>query len=398
MRAKALSLFLSGVVPIVLFCSQPPRDVNDEGAKSVPQAAQNSRRPVLRLVKSYENPVITVESPGAEGIKYGFEGGRALKIGKIYHLITTEVSGEPRYVKTRLGYWTSPDRIHWRRVSTLFESSGNQSGDDVRASLWGPMPVYNHKDDRWELFYVGYRSAPESSHYPPDNDPQDRNPYLESVDPAHRNPQLFYAYGGTIWRAVSRTKGLDGIGGPYQDVGIILKPSPDSEPWEGFMGTDSFFPFRVKRKWYGFYGSCHTANIPVEAWRVGLVSSPHLAGPWKRVSELNPVVIDRYFVENPIVTQVNDGTYVAVYNGPAGEAFGYSTSRDGIHWSTGVNLTIQPKAGEHWADPVRTPLGLIPEQDDTFTVFYTGFLKGGETAVGFVTLRLEYESVEQATK
>jgi hypothetical protein len=125
---------------------------------------------------------------------------------------------------------------------------------------------------------------------------------------------------------------------------------------------------------------------------VGLASSPNLAGPWKRVSELNPVVIDKYFVENPIVTQVNDETYVAVYNGPVGEAFGYSTSRDGIHWSTGVNLTIQPKAGEHWADPVRTPLGLIPEQDDTFTAFYTGFLKGGETAVGFVTLRLEYET------
>ncbi len=66
--------------------------------------------PVLTLIKVYERPVITIESPGTQDSKYGFEGGRALKIGKTYHLITTEESGDPRYVKTRLGHWTSQDR------------------------------------------------------------------------------------------------------------------------------------------------------------------------------------------------------------------------------------------------------------------------------------------------
>jgi hypothetical protein len=359
---------------------------------------------VLRLVKAYADPVITVATPGAEGDKYGFEGGRAIKIGKTYHLITTEESGEPRYVKTRFGYWTSQDRIHWKRISTLFEASGNQSGKDIRASLWGPMPIYNRKEDRWELFYVGYLAAPEDAKYPPDTTPEDRNPYLEMPDASHRNPHIFYNYGGTILRAVSQSKGRDGIGGPYQDVGVILKPGPQSQPWEGIQGTDSFFPYQVNDTWYGFYGSCHCETMPIKAWQVGLGAATDLAGPWKRLAEGNPLPIDPHFVENPVVTQISDGTYIAVYNGPDGQAFGYTTSRDGVHWSPGINLTIQPKNGEHWADPVRTPLGLIPEPDGTFTLFYTGYKKGWKgdpftgavsTAVGLVTLKLEYEKAAQ---
>ena len=62
---------------------------------------------------------------------------------------------------------------------------------------------------------------------------------------------------------------------------------------------------------------------------------------------------------------------------------------------------LQPKAGE-WAKELRTPLGLVPEGGDRFTLFYTGFeqapdwtrildtAKSSETcAVGFVELRLE---------
>ncbi len=398
---KKTPVFVPGaLLAIVLFYLTMPR------AAGVPHAPsdQGSRRPVLRLVKAYPDPVITVESPGAEGIKYGFEGGRAFKIGDTYHLITTESSGEPRFVKTRLGYWTSRDRIHWKRVSTLFESNANQSGRDLHASLWGPMLIYNPKEDRWELFYVGYLTAPESFRYPPDSAPEDRNPYLEMPDAAHRNPHIFYNYSGTIWRAVSQTKGMKGIGGPYKDVGIILKPGAQSQPWEGIQGTDSFFPYQVNDTWYGFYGSCHCETLPVTAWQVGLVSAPDLAGPWKRLPEGNPVAIDPHFVENPVVTQIGDGTYIAVYNGPVGEAFGYTTSRDGVHWSPGINLTIQPKKGNHWADPVRTPLGLIPESDGTLTLFYTGIRKGWSGdfftgavtgAVGLVTLKLEYEKTAQ---
>jgi hypothetical protein len=364
-------------------------------------SATESKKPVLVLLKQYEKPVITAESPGAEGIKFGFEGGRALKIGKTYHLMTMEIlGGEPRFRRTNLGYWTSQDRIHWKRVSTLMSSTGDQSGKDIRAVLAGPMPIYNEKDQRWELFYVGYRSQPETAPYPPDSERQDQYPYLfEGFDPQYRDPHLYYSYGGTIWRAISKTKGVNGIGGPYEDVGVILRLGPQSQPWEGFFGTDSFFPYRVKNKWYGLYGSCHTEKVPIRAWQVGLASAPELAGPWTREKQ-NPLQIENFFIENPIVTQLPDKTYLAVYNGPNPNAIGYTCSADGVHWSKGVNLVIQPQGRGHWASTVRTPLGLIPEgNNNTFTLFYTGFIGTGDAysdphhtrSVGFVTLKLEYK-------
>lgn len=373
-------------------------------ARQIPAAGSPATSPlelpppqqVLRLVAVYPHPVITLNSPGAENDKYGFEGGRAIKVSGTYHLFTTEMDGEPRFVKTRIAYWTSSDRIHWKRISTLFESTAEMTGTDVHASLWAPMPVYNLAEGRWNLFYVGYRAEPEGSPYPPKLAPADTNPYLEHPDPEHLGKHIFYNSSGVILRAVSRVKGLQGIGGPYDEAGIVLKPGPDSQPWEGIQGTDSFFPYRAGGKWYGFYGSCHCESLPVKGWQVGLASSPTLAGPWTRVEGLNPILLDRHFIENPIVTRVQDGTYVAVYNGPQPDAVGYATSSNGIRWNRGLNLIVQPRDGAHWASTVRTPLGLIPEGHGTYTLFFSGFQKtsrGGpfngefKSAIGFVTLR-----------
>jgi hypothetical protein len=49
---------------------------------------------------------------------------------------------------------------------------------------------------------------------------------------------------------------------------------------------------------------------------------------------------------------------------------GYSFSNDGIHWSSGKVLEVQTANGI-WASEVRTPLALIPEDNDSFTLFYT---------------------------
>jgi hypothetical protein len=65
-------------------------------------------------------------------------------------------------VKTKLAHWSSNDRLHWKRVSTLYESSGEFAGQDPRASLWGPMFVYDDPSQRWDLVYVAYRGAPGS--------------------------------------------------------------------------------------------------------------------------------------------------------------------------------------------------------------------------------------------
>ncbi|NJO03392.1 MAG: hypothetical protein HC880_18425 [Bacteroidia bacterium] len=52
-----------------------------------------------------------------------------------------------------------------------------------------------------------------------------------------------------IWRAISETKGLQGIYGLYKDDKIILKNGEKADPWEGLQGIDSFFSFKVKDKW-----------------------------------------------------------------------------------------------------------------------------------------------------
>ncbi len=332
----------------------------------------------LELLRQEPHPVLTISSPGAEGIKHGFEGGSVTKVGDAYHLITAEMAGEPFWVKMQIGHWTSTDRLHWKRASTLYTSSGDFTGKDPRAALWGPMPVYDGREQRWNLVYVAYRSAPNTA-----------TKWLNN-------------YEGRIWRAVSKVKGREGIGGPFKDVGVILQPDAESQPWEGLQGTDSFFPYRIGNRWYAFYGSANTEMKDKATlrgpWSVGLASAPSLAGPWKRLAQGNPVPIEDVFIENPIVARLADGTYMAVYDSHTPNAIGYTSSRDGIHWAAGQALIVQPQGKGHWADDVRTPLGLIPEPDGTFTLFYTGYQNvgskfpdtsaPGDSAMGLVTVKL----------
>lgn len=300
----------------------------------------------LEATKRWQQPILTVRSQEAQGNEYGFEGGRVLKIKGTYHLFTSEMVGDPHWVKMRLAYWASPDRIHWKRIRTLMESSGDFTGKDPRAALWSPLPVFDPKENHWNLFYVAYQAAPDTAQ------------------------QWLTNYEGRIWRAVSTVPGEDGVGGPYRDAGVILQRGKDSDSWEGLQGTDSFFPFNVGDHWYALYGSAHTEKLPISLWQVGLATAPSLAGPWTRCTKLNPLDVEKRFIENPIVTKLDDGAYVAVYDTDAPHAIGYTFSRDGTHWSPGQHLVVQEGSGI-WASEVRTPLGLIPEGPDTFTLFYT---------------------------
>jgi hypothetical protein len=85
---------------------------------------------------------------------------------------------------------------------------------------------------------------------------------------------------------------------------------------------------------------------------------------------LNPLKVESRFIENPIVTRLSDGTYAAVYDTDAPNAIGYTLSADGIHWGPGKHLVVQSE-GRIWATEVRTPLGLVEEGPDSFTIFYT---------------------------
>ena len=311
-----------------------------------PPSALAAQAAELVVTKQFYAPVLTTRSSGTEGNKYGFEGGRVLKLKGTYHLFTSEMVGDPHWVKMRLAHWTSRDRVQWKRESTLFESSGDYTGKDPRAALWSPLPVYDPKDGYWNIFYVAYQAAPDTAQ------------------------RWLTNHEGRIWRAVSTVAGEDGIGGPYKDVEVILQRGGDSDSWEGLQGTDSFFPYRVGEGWYALYGSAHTEKLPISSWQVGLAKAPRLAGPWTRRTELNPLKIESRFIENPIVTQLPDGTFVAVYDSDAPNAVGYTFSSDGIHWLAGQELVVQ-EGSRVWATEVRTPLGLIPESEDLFTLFYT---------------------------
>jgi len=58
----------------------------------------------LVLVAQHPSPVLTTRSPGAEGIRFGFEGGRVVKVAGTYHLFTSEMVDDPIWVRMRLGH------------------------------------------------------------------------------------------------------------------------------------------------------------------------------------------------------------------------------------------------------------------------------------------------------
>src|SRR5262245_33887967 len=102
-------------------------------ASGAPWAAPGATKPRGKDVSTREGPpraldrqhpwrVLTRRSPGAGDIRYGFEGGRVGKVRDTYHLFTSEMAGDPVWVKMRLGHWTSRDRLEWRRDGTVAES------------------------------------------------------------------------------------------------------------------------------------------------------------------------------------------------------------------------------------------------------------------------------------
>ncbi len=324
----------------------------------------------FELIEAPDAPVIGPDHPDLAGNHYGFEGGCVVKEAGVYHLFTAEMAGDPFWVKMKLAHWSSSDARHWRRVATLYETPGTITPGDTRFSLWAPMAIFNSDEDRWNLFYIAYR------------------PGKGDREGLHMD--------GTIWRAVSATPGRAGIAGPYRDDKIVLQPDAHSQPWEGQQGTDSFYPWKVGAKWYGFYGSHQ--HWPVGPWLVGLAEAPALAGPWRRCAGLNPSPIEPVFVENPVVSRVGS-QWAAVYDNcaagstyiPEGRHVGCSFSADGVHWPKGSDLAVQPATGPaQWSEDIRTPLGLIAEDDGTFTLLYTGQLRGQKFwPVGLARLRLK---------
>ena len=358
-----------------------------------------SEKPALfEIIGGQDDPVVNEGMPGTEGIQGGFEGGQMIKLGDTYHMFPTERAGEigmPAYydrIKTRIGHWTSKDAIHWERQSTLYQSSGKYAVshydhpmNDRRAAIWSYMPIFNKEKNRWQGHYLAYTC---------DFD----------VAPNHSF--------GRIWRCESEVEGIEGIGGPYRDCGIVIEPGLDSQLWEGRQGVASFFPYQVGDKWYGFISGAYPYEKKEDypfggkptKWYVGLAESDNLEGPFVRMKEINPITsIHPRFVENPIVSQLPNGLYIAVFDGgpewlKLPNMIAYTLSKDGVNWSEAHYLPIDTKVKKWW-HTMRTPLGLIPEGNDIYTIVYAAVNNEMRFhPMGMVQVKLNREVLEAIAK
>lgn len=358
----------------------------------------SDEKPLFEIIGGENEPTINEGMPGTEGIQGGFEGGRVVKVGDTYHMFPTERAGEiglEAYydrVKTKIGHWTSKDAIHWKRQSTIYQASGTYAVtdddnpiNDRRAAIWSYMPVFNKKANKWYGYYLAYTVS-------------------KTIDPNHSF--------GRIWRCESEVEGIEGIGGPYKDMGIIIEPGLNSEPWEGRQGVASFFPYQInENEFLGFYSGAYPfktwEDYPKKTgkgWFVALAKSNSLEGPWKRLdASKNPITsIHPFFVENPIVSKLPDGTYIAVFDGgPDGwghhlpNMIAYTLSKDGLNWSEARYLPIETKVDKWW-DIMRTPLCLIPEGDDVYTIVYAAIdLQKRFHPMGMVKVKLNRDALAE---
>lgn len=363
-------------------------------------------KPLFTIVGGPDNPVVNVGMPGTENIQGGFEAGSAVKVNGVYHMFPTERAGEQGVhishdrVKTRIGHWTSSDAIHWTRQSTILESSGvyalvpeDNPMNDRRSAIWSFNVVFSEENNKWYGYYLAYTTD-------------------KKITPNHSF--------GRIWRCESESEGIEGIGGPYRDTGIIMEPGLDSQLWEGRQGVASFYPFKVENGWNAFISGAFPfetkEDYPLrggtnkKAWHVGLAKSGTMEGPWTRMGEdINPITsIHPTFVENPIVSRLPTGVYIALYDGGPDylklpNKIAYTLSKDGINWSSSRYLAIDSNVNKWWMT-MRTPLCLIPEGDNIYTVIYTAWVKDPNSSkantktrfnpIGMVKVKLDPDALD----
>jgi hypothetical protein len=350
------SYVILGVIPAEAEASVRTQDNRVAGKKSK-----------LVVLSEHQGPVIGPDHPDvkASGNRSGFETGHLVKHKGIYHMFVNEMFGQ-HHIDMRVSHWSSPDAINWKRQSTVVDRVPGRSHKNHRSEVWLTGVKYNEDEEAWNIFFVSYRGGNQKA-----------------------GESYGLDYEGRIWRAQSMVKGPDGIAGPYEDVEVVLQPDEHTQAWEGQQAVDSFNPYQVGDKWYAFYGGHY--HHPRGPWPVGLAVAEKLSSPWKRMPEdFNPVPIVETFIENPVVSKLPDGRYLAIFDSLGNRQIGYSLSEDGITWPPETRLTVQ-SGGNQWAGgadhDMRTPLCAVREDDGTFTVIYTAKMQKKEFwAVGKCTL------------
>jgi len=318
------------------------------------QETQKRQRKLV-LLSEHKGPVIDKfhEDVLVSKNRSGFETGQVVKINGVYHMFINEMFERP-HKDMRIAYWTSSDAIHWKRQSTIVESIPGRSPSNPKSEVWVTGVEFNTDENAWNIFYVSYRSGDKEKGE------------LEQSD-----------YEGKIWRSKSVITEINGIAGPYAELGIVLQSDENSQSWEGQQAVASFNPYKVGDKWYAMYDGHN--YIPKGPWPVGLAYADKLSGPWKRLPEgTNPLPIADVFAENTVITELKEGGYLTIFDSLGDQEIGYSISDNGLNWSKEARVKVQ--SGENlWAESgdhsTRTPLCAIEEDDGSFTVIYTAIMK-----------------------
>lgn len=291
--------------------------------------------------------MLDVSFPGLwSNLTGGFENGAVVKVGGVYHLVTTGWSSGT-YSRDIIVHFSSPDKYNWT-------FHGQIAGAHWENGTWydpvaQPALYFNNASNAWEMFHIWCRSATQR-----------------------------WSPNCTCVRLQSALAGRSGISGPYNEVGVVLAPGgPRSQSWENGQLDSISNPFKVDDRWLVFIG----AGRP---WLVGLASSPNMTGPFVQLPTGNPVsLLLRGYNENPLVRKLQfGGPWVAVFDFLKPEVttgrstvFGFSYSTNGRDWPAANGLAVQllPEnaTGPLWATRARTPLSLIDEGDGTYTMFYT---------------------------
>jgi hypothetical protein len=186
---------------------------------------------------------------------------------------------------------------------------------------------------------------------------------------------------GRIFRHDATIKGKKGIAGPFKK-GDWLDIDDKPDWWEGPGKIVCFYPYKVGNEWWGFYGGNSVPNhidasgtVNPNAKNIfyaGLAKAESgITSKWVRQSELNPVQMNPEFIENSIVTKVASNLYINLYDGGKVDEIAYATSADGIHW--GKEQLIKLTNAPAWIKKTRTPVSLIKEGKDLYTIYFTSF-------------------------
>ena len=304
----------------------------------VNNALAEEGRVTLSIVDQPADVLIKKGDPGTEVALTGVENGLLTKVGSNYHFFTS-IWIDQKQIGSTFGnaYWKSADGVHWTLAKVLHVPGRDRTGEDVRSLFWEPIPVYDPAEQRWHLFYMSGRWI---------------GPKAAALGEGGSGK-----WDGRPWHAISKTKGPEGIGGPWEELGEFDHGPYD--PWEGrqypgeWGSTSTWFPFLSGGRWLAMYGSHR-------GWQVGLAEAPTLRGPWKRLSHHNPLSLSNgYGDESPRVFRLPSGRFLCLFDvikdmrqpdpRVATDLYhpifthlgiGYSDSPDGVHWSEARQLTL----------------------------------------------------------